>query len=68
MPSGVEGVFNPIHVLANAALGMPIFDHLQLDELAEVAEEQGRVTFLFTATPLNIEGATGSPLTPIAVF
>lgn len=68
VPSGVEGVFNPIHVLANAALGMPIFDHLQLDELAEVAEEQGRVTFLFTATPLNIEGATGSPLTPIAVF
>lgn len=28
MPSGVESVFNPVHTLANAALGMPIFDHL----------------------------------------
>jgi kynurenine formamidase len=68
MPSGVEGVFNPVHTLANAALGMPIFDHLQLDQVAETASRSGRQTFLFTATPLNIEGATGSPLTPLAIF
>ena len=68
MPSGVEGVFNPVHTLANAALGMPIFDHLQLDQVAETASRLGRQTFLFTATPLNIEGATGSPLTPLAIF
>ena len=68
MPSGVEGVFNPVHTLANAALGMPIFDHLQLDQVAETAARLQRQTFLFTATPLNIEGATGSPLTPLAVF
>ena len=68
MPSGVEGVFNPVHTLANAALGMPIFDHLQLDPVAATAARLGRQTFLFTATPLNIEGATGSPLTPLAIF
>ena len=28
--------------MANYALGMPIFDHLQLDELAEVAKEERR--------------------------
>lgn len=68
MPGGVESVFNPLHVMANYALGMPIFDHLQLDELAEVAKEERRYSFLFTASPLHIQGATGSPLTPFAHF
>lgn len=68
MPSAVDGVFNPVHTLANAALGMPLFDHLQLDQLAATAAEINRQTFLFTAAPLNIEGATGSPLTPLAIF
>lgn len=68
MPPYVEGVFNPVHVIANYALGMPIFDHLQLDELARVSGELNQETFLFIAAPLNIEGATGSPVTPIAVF
>ena len=68
VPGGVEGVFNPVHVVANYALGMPLFDHLQLDELARVAAKQGRWTFLFTASPLYIEGATGSPVSPFAHF
>ena len=68
MPPYVEGVFNPVHVIANYALGMPIFDHLQLDELAKVSSGFNQNTFLFIAAPLNIEGATGSPVTPIAVF
>lgn len=68
MPSGVESVFNPVHTIANAALGLPLFDHLQLDRAAEVAAELNRQTFLFSAAPLNVEGATGSPLTPMAVF
>ena len=55
-------------VIANYALGMPIFDHLQLDELARVSSALNQETFLFIAAPLNIEGATGSPVTPIAVF
>ncbi len=41
---------------------------LQLDELATIAQSKGRHTFLFTANPLHIEGATGSPLSPVAVF
>ena len=68
VPGGVESVFNPVHVMANYALGMPIFDHLQLDVLAEVAKKEQRYSFLFTASPLHIQGATGSPLTPFAHF
>lgn len=68
MPSGVESIFNPVHTFANAALGMPIFDHLQLDQVAQIAAKLNRQTFLFSAAPLNIQGATGSPITPMAIF
>jgi kynurenine formamidase len=49
-------------------LGMPIFDNLDLEELARVANQEKRNTFLFVAAPMRVKGATGSPLNPIAVF
>ena len=54
--------------LAIISLGMPIFDNLDLEKLAEVSNETKRNTFLFVAAPLNVEGATGSPLNPMAIF
>jgi kynurenine formamidase len=39
-----------------------------LDQAAEIAASLNRQTFLFSAAPLNIQGATGSPLTPMAIF
>jgi len=68
MPSGVEGKLNPLHELVLVGLGMPIFDNLDLEELARVATEEKRNTFLFVAAPMRVKGATGSPLNPIAVF
>jgi len=67
-PSGIEGVFLPLHRLALVALGVSIFDNLDFDRLAEVAAELGRYEFLFTAAPLRIEQGMGSPLNPIATF
>ena len=68
MPSGVEGKLNPLHELVLVGLGMPIFDNLDLEELARVSTEEKRNTFLFVAAPMRVKGATGSPLNPIAVF
>ena len=68
MPSGVTGRFNPLHELVLIGLGMPIFDNLDLESLAEKASSTGRATFLFVAIPLRVSGATGSPLNPLAVF
>ena len=68
MPSGVTGRFNPLHELVLIGLGMPIFDNLDLESLAEEASSTGRATFLFVAIPLRVSGATGSPLNPLAVF
>lgn len=68
MPSGVEGLVNPLHELVLVGLGMPILDNLDLDSVAEMAAAKGRYTFLFMGAPLRVPGGTGSPLNPIAIF
>ena len=68
MPSGVEGLFNPLHELVLVGLGMPILDNLDLDPVAEAASKRNRWTFLFIGAPLRVPGGTGSPLNPLAVF
>ena len=68
MPSGVEGLVNPLHELVLVSLGMPLLDNLDLDPLAREARQRGRWTFLFVGLPLRVPGGTGSPLNPLAIF
>lgn len=68
LPSGVEGQTHPVHQLVLIALGMPILDNLNLEELAEEGAKSNKWVFLFVGSPLRIEGGTGSPLNPIAIF
>jgi kynurenine formamidase len=68
LPSGIPGVSMPIHQLTLVAMGMPLFDNLDLEDLARVAAEQGRWEFFFVAAPLAVPGGTGSPLNPLAIF
>lgn len=68
MPSGVEGLINPLHALVLVGLGMPLLDNLDLDALAEAARVRDRWEFLFMGSPLRVEGGTGSPMNPIALF
>jgi kynurenine formamidase len=68
MPSGVEGLVNPLHELVLVGLGMPILDNLDLDALAKAAVERNRWEFLFVGVPLRVEGGTGSPMNPLALF
>jgi kynurenine formamidase len=68
MPSGVDGVRQPIHLLVLVAMGMPILDNIDLEALSEAAAARKRWDFLLTASPLAVPGATGSALNPIAVF
>lgn len=67
-PSGVEGIRSPIHVLLLVAMGMPILDHLALNDLGMVAAEKRRWEFLLTVAPLRVVGGTGSVVNPIAYF
>ena len=68
MPSLVEGIRQPVHTFLIAGLGANIFDNMDLEALAETAAREGRWEFLLTAAPIPVDGGTGSPLNPIAVF
>ncbi|MFL6305955.1 MAG: cyclase family protein [Candidatus Sulfotelmatobacter sp.] len=68
MPSGVDGVVQPMHQMLLISMGTPIFDNCDLEALANAAAKRSRWTFLLTASPLPVPGGTGSPLNPIATF
>ena len=68
IPSQVEGIGAPIHLLTLVAMGMPLFDECDLEELAREAAKRKRWVFLFTAGPLAVPGGTGAPINPIATF
>jgi kynurenine formamidase len=67
-PSPVEGVSSPVHVLAITAMGVPLLDNLDLEELAAACQALQRWTFALLALPLVVPGGTGSPLTPVALL
>jgi hypothetical protein len=67
-PSGIEEIAQPIHLLVLVAMGMPIFDNLDLELVAREAARRQRWEFLVTASPAAVPGATGSVLNPIATF
>jgi kynurenine formamidase len=68
MPSRVQGIEQPIHELVLIAMGMPIFDNCDLEQLAKEAAKRNRWDFLITAAPAAVPHATGSVLNPIATF
>lgn len=68
LPSQVEGVAMPIHLLTLVTMGMWLFDNLDLEAVADVAAEQGRWEFMLVAAPLAVPGGTGAPLNPVAIF
>lgn len=68
LPSGCDSQTHPVHQLVLIALGMPILDNLNLEDVAKIAREQNRWEFLLVVAPMRIEGGTGSPVNPIATF
>ena len=68
IPSAVEGVDSPIHVLAIVAMGMPLADQCNLEDVAQEVQRFHRYTFLLTIAPVRIKGGTGALINPIATF
>jgi kynurenine formamidase len=58
------GTVFPVHQRLLRDYGVPLMEGLVLTELASA----GAAEFMFTAAPLPVKGATGSPLTPLAVL
>jgi kynurenine formamidase len=67
-PSGYENLKLPLHGLAMAAMGLWLIDNCQLEDLGTTCADLSRWSFLFSLGPLRLNGATGSPVNPIALF
>jgi kynurenine formamidase len=68
IPSAVKDVDFPIHVLAIVAMGMPLADQCNLEEIAREAQKLKRQTFLLAIAPPRIKGGTGALANPVATF
>lgn len=68
MPSRVEGIVLPVHLVLIVGMGVHILDNLDLEAVSDIAAERKRWDFLLTVAPLAVEGGTGSPVNPIATF
>ncbi len=63
---GIPG--NPIHHALLGWLGAGIVENLDLENLAATARKLKRYEFMMTFAPIPVEGGSGSPVNPIAVF
>lgn len=68
VPSGVEGVALPVHLLMVTALGINLLDNQDLEALGETAARLGHWEFMLTFAPVPVAGGTGFPLNAIATF
>jgi kynurenine formamidase len=66
--TGWEGMRQPIHVAALIWMGINIVENLDLEELAATARRLNRYEFAIVFAPLPVEGGTGSPVNPVAIF
>lgn len=67
-PPPYKEMKNPVHMIALVAMGMPIIDNMNLEELAIACEKSNRYEFMITIAPLQLNGGTGSPINPIVMF
>ena len=65
---GWEGVRNPIHIAALNWMGINIVECLDLEQAAMTARKLNRYEFAITFAPLPVEGGSGSPVNPLAIF
>ena len=68
VPSLVEDVRLPVHLLTIVAMGVDLFDNQDLEALAETAASLNRWEFTLVAAPLAVENGTGSPVNALAIF
>lgn len=66
-PNETPDCFQPLHMISLRNTGLLLGEIFFLDALARACAEDGRYEFLFTAPPLPITGAVGSPINPLAI-
>ena len=67
IPNETSDCFQPLHMISLRNTGLLLGEIFHLDPLSEACADDGRYAFLFTAPPLPITGAVGSPINPLAI-
>lgn len=67
LPNETADVYQPLHILLIAFMGLWVGEIFDLDGLAEDCAGDGRYEFFFVGPPLPFTRAVGSPLNPIVV-
>jgi kynurenine formamidase len=67
LPNETEDCFQPLHMISLRNTGVLFGEIFHMDALASACAEDLRYAFLFTAPPLPITGAVGSPINPLAI-
>lgn len=57
----------PLHMVCIRDMGLTLGEMFDLDQLAADCAADGVYEFFFTAPPLKVTGAVGSPLNPLAI-
>jgi kynurenine formamidase len=65
---GWDGLRNPIHIAVLNWMGINIVENLNLERAVEEARRLRQYEFVVTFAPLPVEGGSGSPVNPLAVF
>jgi kynurenine formamidase len=68
VPSGYPAVRLPVHAVGIVAMGMPLLDNADFEDLARQCDLHRRWEFFFTLAPLPFAGSTSSAVNPLAVF
>jgi len=61
-------VANPIHIAVLNWMGVNIIENLDMEQAVVTARRLKRYEFMLTFAPIPVEGGTGSPINPLAVF
>lgn len=67
-PATHPGLGNVVHIVGLVGMGLWLIDNGNLEELAKACAARRRWEFMLTIAPLRLQGVTGSPVNPIALF
>jgi kynurenine formamidase len=67
-PATHPGLGNVVHIVALVGMGLWLIDNANLEDLAQACASRRRWEFMLTIAPLRLQGVTGSPVNPIALF
>ena len=67
IPNEDPKVMMPVHMILIRDMGMTLGEIFDLEELAADCAQDGVWEFFFTAPPLKVSRAVGSPINPLAI-